>query len=146
MKINRRNNTLLGAALFIFLGFGLLLLLRSYQTFADELPKDTKLQQVIEGSWTRSDEFSQWSLAFDANGVYREHDINVRSNVQRTFTYEGKWQIQAGMLITTITKTSVPELEPVGSTHLYKIIRLDATDLVYRSENGQTAPLKRKGK
>jgi hypothetical protein len=107
--------------------------------------RNISLQQAIEGSWTRSDEFVKWWLTFATNGVDSEQDINVRSNVLKTVTYEGKWQIQAGMLITTITKTSVPELEPGGSTHRYKIIRLDATNLVYRSENGQTALLKRKG-
>ena len=101
---------------------------------AENSPNDSKFQREIIGTWTGSNTY-EVTLDFDSGGMYREKDIFGAD--RKETNHAGKWQIADGSLIVTITSSSIPEQEPPGTIHRYKIIHLVTTNLVYSSWDGQ---------
>lgn len=94
--------------------------------------------------WAYNSNSTQCTIVLDSNGSFR----TTVTNTSKQFSYEGKWEISNGILITTLTNTSEPKYEPPGRIDRFKILRLDESELVYKDEdkgdsNGQIISLKR---
>ena len=69
----------------------------------------------------------------------------TRSNETRNVTYEGYWQVQDGILLTTITNTDNTEVRAViGRTNRLKIVSLDGHELVFQTQVSGLTYLRRK--
>ena len=96
-------------------------------------PADSALHQKIVGTWAWTPVEAQTSggvTTFAANGNFVFKGTNRWATGAKEFSYEGTWQIQDGILIFTLTKTSEPKYMPVGKVDRCKIIRADDRDLM----------------
>jgi hypothetical protein len=93
---------------------------------------DTKLRQQIAGDWINS--YSNCTITIASNGSFTTRWTIVKSNFTSELTYQGRWQIKNGVMISTSTNVSGPEPhESVGTTDRNKIIRLNDRELFFEN-------------
>jgi hypothetical protein len=103
---------------------------------------DAKLRRVMIGTWMRE---SNGEIKLASNGSFTSAWTNLHSDPAKVWTYEGKWWVTNGAWFSTCTKNrawGTTNVDAVGSTDFFNIIRVDASELVWESY-GQTNLLTR---
>jgi hypothetical protein len=141
-------NTHLVTALSLFL-IGLCNILSAQET--QKPLSDAEMRQKIVGTWQLNSKSALGTLSAKGtytiftNGTFETKGtiVNNAGKKVATLNYEGEWQIQAGVFVETITKTSDPMLAPVGKVARDKIIKVDDKQRIYKRENGKTVTQER---
>ena len=103
---------------------------------------DSLIRQKIIGTWTRD---GVGVARFLADGSYSSAWTNRRSEPPKAWSYAGTWQVTNGNCLMTTTNTgawNATNSQAIGSTELWKIVRLKDTELVWKLDN-QTVTLMR---
>lgn len=110
-------------------------------------PSDAQIIQKIVGTWlvelSGKGATLKGTETFLADGkiVSKYHITGIHGDVD--VVSNSTWQVKDGVLTETLTETSNPKMETVGTTSHRKIIRVDDEELVYQKENGGIATRKR---
>jgi hypothetical protein len=103
----------------------------------NSLPSDAEIQQKMTGTWLIDKSYMKSMLTIASNGGYVCHLTHGG-----TCQLEGKFQVRDGILIDTITKSSITS-EPVPINFTNQIIRVNDHELVWKENSGGT-PIWRK--
>jgi hypothetical protein len=86
---------------------------------------DADIRQNVSGTWTR-DVYGTMTIAPDGSWS------NMALNANLTNFYAGTWQLKDGVIIMTLTNTSVSdESSSVGHTKQYNVIHVDDHQFIY---------------
>jgi VCBS repeat-containing protein len=97
---------------------------------------DADIRQNVSGTWTR-DVYGTMTIAPDGSWS------NMVLNSNLTNFYSGTWQLKDGVIIMTLTNTSVSdESSTIGRTKQYNVIHVDDHHFVYEL-SGETNTLSR---
>lgn len=101
---------------------------------------DSELRKRILGTWGAEGRclHGRFTFAPDGTKISTNWVAGTNCNVKIVSRAEATWLIQDGFLISKTTKTTDPELAPLGRVSRTKIIRLDDTELVGLTEIGTT--------
>jgi hypothetical protein len=84
-------------------------------TACSKTPSDAAIRRQIVGTWTTSPSITMT--------IYPDGYVKI---IHADYTFEGKWLVDGGYLIETITNYPSPELNEKGSHVLrYEIVRID---------------------
>jgi hypothetical protein len=114
-------------------------------------PSDAALRQKVVGTWQLNRKSALGTLSVQgtytifSNGRFETKGtiVNNAGKKVATLSYEGEWQIQAGVFIETVTKTSHPILARVGTVARDKIIKVDDKQWIFKTEKGKTVTQER---
>ena len=73
-------------------------------------------------------------ILFSLNNHWESKFTGTGKLSTNTFAYAGTWEVTAKELILTVTNASRPESEPIGTIDHLKIIRAEATELVFQTK------------
>jgi len=106
----------------------------------NSLPSDAEIQQKMTGMWLIDTRYLKSMLIIASNGDYVCHLTQGG-----TYQLEGKIQVRDGIMIDTLTKSSITN-EPVPSTFTNQIIRVNDHELVWKRLDMHTLVMFRKVK
>jgi hypothetical protein len=122
--------------------FSLLLIGLTNIVSAQETQKpltDAEMTQKLVGTWKANSKSPSGILS--ANGTYTIFSdgrfettgtiVNNAGTKVTSLTFKGEWQVQAGVYIETVRKTSNSALMPVGRVSRHKIIQVDEKQWIY---------------
>jgi hypothetical protein len=112
-------------------GFMCLMLTACGRKETPPVSEDARLSQIIVGTWVKIEGHSKLTNCFRADGSDSLAAYITKSNDVEAFNYEGTWLITNTNVVFTLTKSSEPKLQPVGTVARAHIIQLDAERLVY---------------
>jgi hypothetical protein len=93
---------------------------------------DAELRQKIIGTWATDGLCLKGSTTFvpDGMAVSQNSVVSTNCNVRVATYIEETWQIQDSVMTATVTKSSNPDLTPVGWVSRARIIRIDDGEAV----------------
>lgn len=108
------------------------ILLAATTTVSAEPPDDTMTSKLMIGSWTcqKEETSPEGGFTFYSNGTFISYGVFVFGEQQIRIDVEGTWEVQNGVLIEQIKKSSHPDLVPVGL--ITRDTLLEVTNKVYR--------------
>jgi hypothetical protein len=110
-------------------------------------PSDAEIQHKIVGTWIVDTQSAngftiKGTVTFYANGNFVSEATVVLGKDSEHIAYEGKWQVDGGKLIETITKSNTKNIS-VGKISRDKVISIRENELVYQTESGKTVKRQR---
>ena len=125
----------------IFLVLAMLLEACGRKAGVKQLSGDDQIRAALPGTWEVNVQYvnstNRGTTTFTPEGGLFTRLTLMRTNDTRNVTYEGYWQIQDGLLLTTITNTDNSEVRAViGHTNQLKIVSVDAHQLVFDTKTG----------
>lgn len=103
--------------------------------------EDAALRQRLVGTWTREDKPNLTntvtvSFTFRTDGTYSNAVTSVVGSVTRTDYNTGNWEIQQGVLVWTMKRTSDADM-PIGTVRRWTILDVDGGQLVAKSSHNE---------
>jgi hypothetical protein len=106
---------------------------------------DAELRNNIIGTWyVQAPSWASQTFYTNGTSVYRRDLLATNSTTEVTAYLEETWRIENGVLITTVMKTSNPDVTPLGAVFRGRIIRIDSEEAVLISAAGVTNRVQRK--
>lgn len=111
------------------------------RTAANE--QDAYLSRQLVGTWEHVAQNTSQSLiesgefVFRPDGTFTSFAKGHRNGVAVRLDVEGKWRVANKVLIEEVTKTSLPNVIPMGQPTRDRVVSLQNGLLFTRSENGQ---------
>src|SRR4051812_22137236 len=98
-------------------------------------PPDAEATKLLIGSWVvPGEQYTATSkdggFTFRADGTFSSYGVFHIPNQDLRIEVEGKWSVKDGVLVEDLTKSSQPQMAPVGS--LTRDTLLIVTDKEYR--------------
>lgn len=124
-------------ALILFTAFFLSLF--SISSVVAAPPTDTEAARLLAGTWVATDKpgVSDATMIFRPDGTFLTHaTLNIPGGPIK-FQAEGKWRMEGGVLIEELTRSSHPNLAPVGLLTRDTLTSVTADEYRYRTERGE---------
>ena len=93
-------------------------------------PTDTEATRLLVGSWTRDDPAFVTGMTLKVDGTFTSEGTFATRNGPITIKVEGKWHVKDGILVEELTRSSHPNIVPVG--HISRDTLLSVTQKEYR--------------
>lgn len=100
---------------------------------AGSASSDDIFRQQIVGKWAVEGlpDGNRSVMTFSSAGAF----LTQATNSLRTFTYEGTWRIAGGKVSLVLTRTTEPNVQPVGTRARFTIRQMDTARMVLASSN-----------
>jgi hypothetical protein len=114
-------------------------------------PSDADLARLLVGKWTADEKMDalrmKGSASYNKDGTFKgeiQLEIEVDGiNESARFMVAGTWKVVDGVIETTVTESSEPQLSPVGATSKETVVAIDDTTLRTKTEKFKAITWKR---
>ena len=102
---------------------------------------DDKISQLLVGKWTVNDKNDkgrkvEGTLCYKIDGTFEAGATISEGDKSLKFTLSGTWKVSEGVLIDTVTKTSVPSWIEEGHVSKDRVISINENEFKYQREIG----------
>ena len=106
------------------------------------LPPDSEAAKLMKGSWAIPVEqyggaVKDGGNTFRADGTFTSFTVLPGHGQDRRLDVEGKWSIKDGILIEKVTKSSQPDIVPLGFTTRDTLLSVTQREYRLRTEQGK---------
>lgn len=106
-------------------------------------PTDTEATRLLVGSWVSGEPRAPGGTTFKADGTFTSDGTFATRNGPITIKVEGKWHVKDGILIEELTRSSHPNIVPVGLTTRDTLLSVTEKEYRYRTEYATESGYKR---
>jgi hypothetical protein len=108
-------------------------------------PSDADIRRMLIGTWGGDTMHKHSRTIYATNGIsFSTNWVTDPNSVLNAVPYaESSWQVKDGTLISTVTKTTDPQLCPLGSVWRTKVILMNETGAVGVTSIGTTNTMAR---
>ena len=101
-------------------------------------PSDAEASRLLLGEWKgqKRPGLVDSTMTFKADGTFDSSATIATPGGEITIKVEGKWRVEKGILIEELTKSSRPDLVPVGLSTGDMLLSVTDKEYRYRSEKG----------
>jgi hypothetical protein len=106
---------------------------------------DAQIKKMVSGRWTNVQKGFKGKLVYAADGTSScelEPVAFFTKMLLSTYSFEGTWQIKAGLLYTKVAKSSTKNF-PVGETYRDEIMELTPDSMTLRNQKKMVTKFER---